>query len=450
MTSTVRRAGAFAAVGSIVLAVPLLGEFAAAPFAAIAALAVFVVHDGPVFELFARPGERRERRLYGLIGFTLAATGLVLIAAGTDMPLAVCVGAVLLLAYGNLGARIARTATEAPIASTSAFVASGGLACAGGFALTLWLQGLPVEPAVPWIVFLATSGTFLGALLRTLLFESDDPYVMLSVGLWLWLLAGIAPAVTLEEVGLALGIMVAFGYVSYAMETASIPGMLTGIWMGLVTIVLGGLGWFAVLITFFAIGGLSTKFRYEEKLAAGVAEENEGARGTGNVLANAAVGFAAVIAYAAATAPLALDLPVALPALPGGRTVFLFAFAGSIATAMGDTLASEVGGIFDNVRLITTLDPVEPGTDGGVTWQGELAGLAGATTIALIAVVLFDPVGPAGAGVVIASGVAGMTVDSLLGAVVEGDLVGNSGVNFLATLSGALVAAGAVIALGLV
>jgi uncharacterized membrane protein len=33
-----------------------------------------------------------------------------------------------------------------------------------------------------------------------------------------------------------------------------------------------------------------------------------------------------------------------------------------------------------------------------------------------------------------------MTVDSLLGAAVEGDRVGNQAVNFLATLSGATVA----------
>ena len=33
-----------------------------------------------------------------------------------------------------------------------------------------------------------------------------------------------------------------------------------------------------------------------------------------------------------------------------------------------------------------------------------------------------------------------MTVDSLLGALIEGDRIGNQAVNFLATLSGALVA----------
>jgi uncharacterized protein (TIGR00297 family) len=122
--------------------------------------------------------------------------------------------------------------------------------------------------------------------------------------------------------------------------------------------------------------------------------------------------------------------------------VFLFAFAGSIATAMSDTLSSEIGGVFDNPRLITTLEPVEPGTDGGVTWQGEVAGIGGAAVVAVIAMALFDSVGLAGAIVVALAGASGMTMDSLLGATLEGDALGNQSVNFLATLTGALVGAG--------
>jgi uncharacterized protein (TIGR00297 family) len=116
---------------------------------------------------------------------------------------------------------------------------------------------------------------------------------------------------------------------------------------------------------------------------------------------------------------------------------------------MSDTLSSEIGGVFDEPRLITTLERVEPGTDGGVTWQGELAGAFGATIVALIAVALFDAVGPLGGVVVALAGVGGMTVDSLLGATVEGDQVGNQSVNFLATLSGAVLGAGLALLVGL-
>jgi uncharacterized protein (TIGR00297 family) len=192
-------------------------------------------------------------------------------------------------------------------------------------------------------------------------------------------------------------------------------------------------------MTFFGVGGLAAKFRYEEKRERGIAEENEGARGSGNVLANSLAGLVAVLG--AAASPSLTTLP---------RVLFLFAFAGSIAAATSDTLSSEIGGVFDGPRLITTFERVAPGTDGAVTWQGELAGLAGAGLIAAIAFAMFDLVDPAGAGIVLAAGFGGMTVDSLLGATVEGRWLENEGVNFAATVSGALVAAGLAIAAGFV
>ncbi|OYR94661.1 hypothetical protein DJ71_01900, partial [Halorubrum sp. E3] len=133
--------------------------------------------------------------------------------------------------------------------------------------------------------------------------------------------------------------------------------------------------------------------------------------------------------------------------VPGA--LFGFAFAGATATAMADTLSSEIGGLFDGPRLVTTLRRVEPGTDGAVTWQGELAGVGGALFVAGLAA-FGMPIGDAvaGGGIVALAGVAGMTVDSLLGALIEGERVGNQAVNFLATLSGAIVAVAAGVALG--
>jgi uncharacterized protein (TIGR00297 family) len=429
--------------------VPLLDVAGAAPFAAIAALAVFTLDDGPVFELFARPGEHRDRRLYGLIGFALAAGALALLSATATMPVSVGVGAILLVAYGSLAATLARRYSGRPVAVAGAYAVGGALACAAGQVVAVSLDRGEVSGALPEVAFLAAAGGAFAALLRTLLFEADDPPVMLATGLWLWLLSVLTVDLTAEGVAVAVGVTVAVGYLSVALDTASVSGMLTGVTMGLVTIVLGGIGWFAVLIGFFGIGGLATKFRYERKLDQGVAQENEGARSTANVLANGAVGLVAVLAYAAADTGWYVE-SLGGPAAAGWRTLFAFAFLGSLATATSDTLASEVGGAYDNVRLVTTLRPVDPGTDGGITWQGELAGLFGAATVGGIALALFDAVGPAGAAVVVLAGFVGMTIDSVLGATVEGRLVGNGGVNLAATLAGALVAAAGTVPLGLV
>ncbi|HKJ59607.1 MAG TPA: DUF92 domain-containing protein, partial [Halobacteriales archaeon] len=285
--------------------------------------------------------------------------------------------------------------------------------------------------------FLAVSGALVGAVLRASLLGKDDPAVMASAALALWVLASLG--IEVDPVGLvvALAVAGAMGYLAWLLGTASVTGMLTGVFMGLVTIVLGGFGWFVALIAFFGIGGLSSKYRYEEKRELGVAEANEGARGTRNVLANAAVAILAVVGFAAS------------PRLAADAGVFVLAFAGSLATAMSDTLSSELGVLYGDPKLITSLERVRPGTDGGVTLEGSLAGAAGALTVAAVALALLG-VTPVGAGIVVVGGVVGMMVDSLLGAVVEGRGLGNQSVNFLATLSGAVFTVGAGVALGLV
>jgi len=419
----------FAALCTLSLAVPLFDPRVGAAVAAVVLLGAYVITDGPLFDLLAYPGDYEDSRLYGLITFVLAGVALGLMATAASMPVAVFVGTILLVGFGNFGEQLVKLRTDRDVVCVIGFSLAATAAAIVGQIVTHSLVADTVASALPIVVFLAASGAFLAALLRDVLLRSDDPIVVLSVGLLLWLLAELEPAIGTTEIVIALAVTVALGYASYALETASIAGMLTGVLLSLLTIVLGGYGWFAVLISFFAIGGLSTKFRYERKAELGVAEDNNGARGSGNVLGNAAVALVAVLGYAASDAGF----------IPRDPDLFLFAFTGSIATAMSDTLSSEIGSVFKTPRLITTLEPVDPGTDGGVTWQGELAGIVGATAVAAIAFVLFPEIGVVGAAIIVAAGVAGMTVDSLLGATLEGSMLGNQGVNFLATLSGAIV-----------
>lgn len=108
VNSTLRRAGGFALVGTTAVTAPVLGQAAFAPFVAMAVLGAFVITDGPLFELFARPGDRQDGRLNGLIGFSLAAAGLALISAELGMPTAAFVAATLIVAYGNLGKELSQ------------------------------------------------------------------------------------------------------------------------------------------------------------------------------------------------------------------------------------------------------------------------------------------------------------------------------------------------------
>ena len=432
MTARVRRAGAFALVATLSLGAPLLGAATAAPFAAIGVAAAVLIDDGPVFELFARPGDHQDGRLNGLAGFGFAAAGLALLLAlpQAALPAPIFVAALLVLGFGNLGTEAVRTHSSDPFLGVAAFVASGVAAAIAGQAIVIAATGAPL--AWSTLGFLAVIGALIAALLREVLYERDDPVVVLSVGLASWFVATLVGGVPLAELLAAIGVTVFLGGVSYGLGTANVSGMLTGILLGVLTIVLGGFGWFAVLIAFFAIGGVASKFRYDRKAARGVAEDNDGARGMSNVLANSGVALLAVITAAAGefVEPAAV-VTLAVP----------FVFAGSLATALGDTLSSEIGCLYDNPRLITTFERVDPGTDGAVTWQGELAGLAGIGIISGLATTTL-PLGPGGSAtslaamIVAVGGLAGITADSILGATVEGDRLGNQLVNFCATLTG--------------
>jgi uncharacterized protein (TIGR00297 family) len=427
------RAVGYLLVGSLAFFPPILegrvGDTAAAigsvaPLALVAALALRS-RGGPVFDRLASADDREEGRLYSLASFTLAVTALSVLAVAFALPVAAFVAAVFVLTVGRLGRTLARPWIRTAAAGAAVFVATGTLGAIAAIRLAGEL-GAAVPP-LPVVAFVAASGGVLGALVRSTLTPRDDPIVLLLSALVLWFLLGLDLEPTTGRIAVGLAVTVALGYVAYALGTASVTGMLTGVLLALFAVVLGGYGWFVLLMTFFGLGGLASKYRYEEKLERGIAEENEGARGGGNVLANSAVALVAVVSYAASD-HLGVD-----------PTVFQFAFGGAVAAALADTFSSEFGGLFDSPRLITTFEPVAPGTDGGVTWQGAAAGAVGAVIIAALGGLFFGFEAIAVA-TVLGAGIVGMVVDSILGATLEGGRVGNQGVNLLATLAAGITA----------
>ncbi|NNE08083.1 MAG: DUF92 domain-containing protein, partial [Gemmatimonadetes bacterium] len=110
--------------------------------------------------------------------------------------------------------------------------------------------------------------------------------------------------------------------------------------------------------------------------------------------------------------------------------------AAALAFGLSDTLATEFGTRYGGApRSVVTGKRVPAGTNGGVTFTGSLAGIAGALFLALAAQgarLLPDESWPS----VAAAGIAGNLVDSILGATIESrGLIGNHAVNFLAALS---------------
>ena len=114
---------------------------------------------------------------------------------------------------------------------------------------------------------------------------------------------------------------------------------------------------------------------------------------------------------------------------------------GAIATATADTLASEIGVLDPNPRLITTFQKVDPGTNGAVSTLGTAVGIFGAAIIGIASYFLGIMSNPLIAiTVAIISGTVGCFMDSILGALFENrGLITNEHVNLFATIVGALV-----------
>jgi len=163
-----------------------------------------------------------------------------------------------------------------------------------------------------------------------------------------------------------------------------------------------GWSWAVILMAFFISANLLSRYRAQTRHArTGDMIEKGGERDAWQVVANGGVFTAAAIAMVFYPTPLWLPLA-----------------AGAIAASTADTWATEIGTVGAHPpRLITTGRPVPAGTSGGVSWLGSLAGLAGATFIGVVALI----VGWSGtaAGAAIAGGAAGMLVDSLAGASIQ-------------------------------
>jgi len=269
-----------------------------------------------------------------------------------------------------------------------------------------WQSQIPVFLVV---VLGTTSITFQSVALST----RGDPWLIVQVfalGAFLAILTWSLRAATISAAG-AGGLCVAAIYLAT-------PGWRTALWPLL-----------ALLLLTLA----ATRFGRARKEKLGVAEGRHGRTGS-QVAAN--LGVAAL-----ASIPLGLLHFSLLPRTVNANAMQL-ALVAALAEAAADTLSSELGEVLGGEpRLLSTLNPVPPGTDGAISLVGTLAGCGGAAIV--IAVASFAlRVTPAEEATAAFAAVAGLFVDSLLGAVFERrGWLNNDAVNFLSTLAAAILAA---------
>jgi uncharacterized protein (TIGR00297 family) len=226
-----------------------------------------------------------------------------------------------------------------------------------------------------------------------------------------------APRITIAAV-----VTLTFALLARALRGVNASGAVAGAVTCLLLFAGVGPAAFGALATLFVLTSISTRLGYRRKLARGVAERKEG-RNAWQVLANLAAPALCSVMFGAT-----------------GHRAWIVAMTAALAEAATDTVASEVGQAGSSrPRMITTWAVVSPGTDGGITTGGTLAGILGGVLTASVSIITL----PTSVGfatlreicIPVTCGILGMFFDSLLGATLQRrGWISNQGVNSAATI----------------
>jgi uncharacterized protein (TIGR00297 family) len=209
--------------------------------------------------------------------------------------------------------------------------------------------------------------------------------------------------------GSALILVLAF--IAIRWRAIDLAGATAGAIFSFIVFLAGGFSWLFMIIIFFAVSSALTKYKYDYKRTLGFAQDKLGTRSWPNSIANGGVAAIASLAY-----------------IYEHSEIFAVMFLTSVAIALSDTLATEVGLLsHSKPRLMTNLSKtVEPGTSGGVSLLGNGTAVLSAVGISGLGIILAIVDGTnvrtisIAALSVISGALIGVFFDSVLGATVQG------------------------------
>lgn len=188
---------------------------------------------------------------------------------------------------------------------------------------------------------------------------------------------------------------------SFVVRFLTLSGAIATFLLGVVVFGIGGWQWAIPIVTFFLLSSILSRYGRQRKKDFDSVFGKSDRRDGGQVLANGSIAGALVVLSAAY--PIHDFYPL---------------YLGAVAAATADTWGTEIG-VLTMGRTISVLSfkPVSPGTSGGISETGTLAGALGALVIALSGYGWFSDLKTA--IVIVLAGVAGSLIDSLLGATVQ-------------------------------
>ena len=356
----------------------------------------------------------------GTVYYAVSLTALALFSFGISAPYVGALG-IFCMAFGDgfaavLGSRFGKRTIPGAPGKTFVGSATMFLASFASCAAVLVTSGVPMATGIAFV--LAAAATLLE------LFSVDGlDNLFVPLGVSALYAAAFLPAAAYALVGLLLSGAVALA--SFRLRLLTVPGGLGAAAVGTLAFAIGGWPLWLLLMWFFGSSNIASKLMAlraaKRDGGAPASRKHGGPRKLRQVLANSVPFLACALAYTAVGDPWLLILA-----------------SGALAASTADTWASEVGVYSRRPPVnILTRETMQRGLSGGVSPLGLAATVVGATTSAFLAMLLFHsfgyalPTGPDAFFFIIACGIVGSLVDSVLGVLMqakyrcpgEGDLV---------------------------
>lgn len=352
---------------------------------------------------------REEDDTPGTVYYAVSLTVLALFSFGIGAPYVGALG-VFSMAFGDgfaavvgkrFGARKLPFVSGKSIAGSATMLAVSFVACAG----VLLVNGAPL--AIPVALLLAAAATVIEAFSTDGL---DNLWVPLGVSaLYAVLFLPAAPFTPVLFGMLLSGVIV---MASLRLGLLTVGGGLGALVVGTLAFSIGGWSLWLLLMWFFGSSNIAS--RIMAKRTGQAKKKAHETRKLKQVLANSVPFLVCALAYVAT-----------------GDSRFLIVSAAALAASTADTWASEIG-IFSKKPPINILTGkrMQRGLSGGVSPLGLVATAIGSTTSAFLAMFLFHafgyavPTGPDAFFFIIACGVLGSLVDSVLGSLLQAKYYG--------------------------
>ena len=199
--------------------------------------------------------------------------------------------------------------------------------------------------------------------------------------------------------GSLLAFVVAAG--SYALRFLTLSGAIATLLLGFVVFGVGGWPWAVPIMTFFLFSSLMSRYGRSRKEQYDSLFGKSYTRDWGQVTANG--GIAGLLVVLSAMYTIYDFYPI---------------YLGSLAAVTADTWGTEIGVLTEGRTVsILSIRPVAPGTSGGISENGTVAGAIGAAVIALSGYMWLSDLKTA--IVVVLAGMVGSLVDSVIGATLQ-------------------------------